>query len=285
MKKIPSVLSIQDFCSIGRCSLAATIPVLSTCGVQPIPLPTSLFSSTPFFDHYDYLEVQETNHKFLEDWHKNGFKFDAIQTGFLAEASHVEIIKDAIERFANEDTFIVVDPAMADEGKLYAHFTQTTVDSMRELITYANLISPNYTEALLLTNNEYSDEPISLERTQELCQELAKKGPSKVIITSIPTSNDIIRTALYDAIADEFTIMDTPHIPVYAPGTGDIFTAIVTANTLHGEPLVEGVRRAVDFIYEAIKYTVEQNVDTGFGVLLEHMLPKLLEINPSYKKQ
>lgn len=280
MNPIPSVLSIQDFCSIGRCSLAATIPVLSTCGVQPIPLPTSLFSSTPFFKHYNYLEVQETDHLFLDDWHKNGFKFNAIQTGFLAEANHVEIIKDAIKRFANDDTLIVVDPAMADDGKLYAHFNQDTVKTMRELISYADMITPNYTEALMLANKEYSADVISIDEAKALCLELSNNGPAKVIITSIPTANDILRTGLYDAQTEEFTIMDTPHIPVYAPGTGDIFTAIVTANILHHHPLVEGVRRAVNFIFESIKYTVDQGADPGFGVLLEHMLPKLTELNP-----
>lgn len=277
MKHIPRVLSIQDFCSIGRCSLTATIPVLSCCNVQPIPLPTSLFSSTPFFKHYTYLDVQNSNYEFLENWHKNTFTFDAIQTGFLADASHVNIIKDAISKFATPEMLIVVDPAMADDGELYGHFNIETVNAMKELISLAKLITPNYTEALLITDREYNKDPISLTEAKKLCQDLAKKGPKQVIVTSIPTANDIIRTAVYDSELDEFSIMDTPHIPIYVPGTGDIFTAIVTANLLHNQNLIEGVRKAVDFIYEGIKLTVEKGADTSFGMHLEPMLSKLMK--------
>lgn len=273
IKHIPTVLSIQDFCCLGRCALTVTIPVLSSLGVQPVALPTSLFSNTPLFPHMEHADVTDEAMRFMDAWSANEASFDAIQSGFLYSPSHVAIVLEAMRRFAKEGQITIVDPAMADHGKLYAIFDSTMVKAMKELVSHAQIITPNYTEALLLTDKEYSPEPLEWEAIKALCRALHEVGPRKIIITSIPSPNDMIRTALFDADEESFTVIDTPKVPISAPGTGDIFTAMLTGSLLQGLPLEEATRKAVLFTYKAIKYTYEHKGDPTYGVILEHILP------------
>lgn len=272
MTAIPSVLSIQDFCSYGRCALTVTIPVLSHFGVQPIALPTSLFSNTPFFEHMAVSDLSSTSYEMMDAWEKNNFRFDAIQSGFLVNPAQVDIVKKAIETFATEDTPTIVDPAMADHGKLYPVFDDSMIAAMSELITVAQIITPNYTEACMLTGREFSSEPLSWDEIKDLAVALHEKGPQKVIITSIPTNNNMIRTALLDMSCDQFTVIDTPRVPMDAPGTGDIFTATLTAHLLKGSSLEEATQKAVKFTYRCIKTTYEGKGNPITGVFLETVL-------------
>lgn len=272
MTAIPSVLSIQDFCSYGRCALTVTIPVLSHFGVQPIALPTSLFSNTPFFKNMAVTDLTEESYKMMDAWKKNDFHFNAIQSGFLVSPEQVEIVKKAFDTFASDDVITIVDPAMADHGKLYPVFDESMIIAMADLIANAKIITPNYTEACMLTNRKYSTEPLSWEEIKELAATLHEKGPQKIIITSIPTENNMIRTALLDMSCEQFTVIDTPKLPMDAPGTGDIFTATLTASLLKGFSLEESTQKAVKFTYRCIKTTYDNNGNPMNGVFLESLL-------------
>ncbi len=272
MTIIPSVLSIQDFCSYGRCALTVTIPVLSHFGVQPIALPTSIFSNTPFFENMAVTDLTEESYAMIEAWKNNDFHFNAIQSGFLVSPEQVEIVKTAIKTFASETTMTIVDPAMADHGNLYPVFDESMIAAMADLITNAQIITPNYTEACMLTNRKYSTDPLSWDEIKSLTIALHEKGPEKVIITSIPTENNMIRTALLDMSCDQFTVIDTPKVPMDAPGTGDIFTATLTAFLLKGFSLEDATKKAVEFTYHSIKTTHENEGNPMNGVFLESLL-------------
>lgn len=136
------VLAIHDMCSFGRCSLTAAIPVISAMGFQVCPFPTAIFSNNLTYGDYTFSDFTPHMTEFMDKWQKLGYSYDSIYSGFLADAGQIAIVLDAIARFAKKDTLVVVDPAMADDGKLYPVFKPDIVMEMRKLIAKATIIIP-----------------------------------------------------------------------------------------------------------------------------------------------
>lgn len=271
---IPKLLSIQDYCSLGRCALTMTIPVLSVSGVQPIGLPTSYFSNHPHFSHMYYSDMSEKAWEALQTWKQNKVSFDGIQTGFISSLQEMDVIEEAIRLFHNPEKMLVVDPAMADNGTLYRLFDHRMVEAMKKLTSYATCVTPNYTEALLMTGREYKKE-CSLEEMLVIAKELSSLGPKYVVMTSMPSEETKVRTCFYDREADIFDMVDTDKIAIYLPGTGDIFTSVLAASLLKQCSIEEAVKRAVNFTYYCVKKTFEKGTNPIEGVVLEECLDQL----------
>ncbi|MGN0954772.1 pyridoxamine kinase [Dialister sp.] len=271
------VLAIHDLCAFGRCSLTAALPVISAMGFQVNPFPTAIFSNNLTYGDYTFTDFTPHMKDFMDKWQKLGFTYDAIYSGFLADAGQISIVLDAISRFAGKDTLVVVDPAMADDGKLYPVFTPDIVAEMKKLIAAATVITPNYTEACLLTDRPYEDKPAASEALLSLARELAAKGPQQVVITSVPSEKGTIRIACYDAKEGTYTDYKVKRIPFATCGTGDLFTSVVTGSLLQGKSLADAVKKAASFLSYAIAYTYEQGTDYREGVQVEPCLRKLLE--------
>ena len=86
---------------------------------------------------------------------KQDITFDGIYTGYLASKQQCVQIAGFIERFSEKDTLTVVDPAMADNGKLYPAFDSDFPMAMAEVCRRADVILPNITEASFLTGMPY----------------------------------------------------------------------------------------------------------------------------------
>ena len=173
------VLAIHDLCSFGRCSLTAAIPVISAMGFQVCPFPTAIFSNNLTYGDFTFSDFTPHMTEFMDKWQKLGYEYDAIYSGFLADAGQIEVVSDAISRFAKEDSLIVVDPAMGDNGNLYPVFTPAIVPEMRKLIAKATVITPNYTEACLLAGIPYSEDLPKTTEMLDLCKTLSDMGPKK----------------------------------------------------------------------------------------------------------
>ncbi len=271
---IPKLLSIQDYCSYGRCALIVTIPVLSAAGVQPIGLPTSYFSNHPFYPNMHFSDMSDKAMDALHMWEKNEITFDCIQTGFISDLREMDVIMEAIRLFHKPGQLLIVDPAMGDNGSLYQIFDQRIVEAMKELSTHATCVTPNYTEALFMTGREYK-ETSTLEEMQQIAKELAALGPKYVVITSAPTEETKICTFYYNSETEEFNRVETERIPLYSPGTGDIFTAVLSSSLLAKESLDVAVQKAVDFTFYCVKKTLEKGTNPIEGVVLEECLPYL----------
>ena len=213
--------------------------------------------------------------EFMDKWQKLGYSYDAIYSGFLADAGQIAIVLDAIARFAKKDTLVVVDPAMADDGKLYPVFKPDIVMEMRKLIAKATIITPNYTEAALLADIPYAQGAPSMKTMLELCQKLAAMGPRQIIITSVPTDNETITVVSYDAQTTSFDECTVDRIPFSTCGTGDLFTSVLTGSLLQGQSLHDSVKKATQFLNYAIGYTYQSGSDPREGVQVEPCLKKL----------
>ena len=273
------VLAIHDLCSFGRCSLTAAIPVISAMGSQVCPFPTALFSNNFTYGDFTFSDFSSKMTSFMDKWEKLGFSYDCIYSGFLADVNQIAIVKEAVARFARgkKNALVVVDPAMGDDGKLYPTLNADFVVNMRSLVQQADLITPNYTEACLLLDLAYETSIPDNDALETLCRKLATRENQKVVITSVPASDNQIKVACFDASNEQFAEHSTERIPFATCGTGDLFTSVLTGAMLQGKSLSDAVLAAMRFVSLAIQYTYDSGSDYREGVQVEPCLKHLFD--------
>lgn len=279
------VLAIHDLCSFGRCSLTAAIPVISTMGSQVCPFPTAWFSNNLTYGDFHFIDFTPEMTGFMKQWEKLGLKYDAIYSGFLADAAQISVVLEAVSRFGSRGKMVVVDPVMGDDGAMYPIFKPAFVGEMRRLIKKATLITPNYTEACLLLGLPL-EKPTECEipdsrKLQDMCLKLSELGAQQVVITSVPAADDLIKVVDYDAQSNVFEERTTKRIALSTCGTGDLFTSVMTGAMLGGSSLSQATRLAMVFTSYVIDYTHRSGSDVHEGVQIEPCLAKLIELGDS----
>ena len=181
---------INDFCGFGRCSIAVALPIISAMHIQCCPLPTAIFSDHTGFESFFCEDFTEHMPAYAGEWEKLGLHFDGIATGFLGSARQIDIVKDFLARFKGEHTKVLVDPVMGDYGKLYPTYTPELAGRMHELLRFADLLTPNLTEACILTNTPYREDFTERELTA-LCERLLESGPQEIVISGIHLGDDL----------------------------------------------------------------------------------------------
>ncbi len=287
MNPIKKVAAIHDLAGIGRVSLMGITPVLATMGIQVCPLPTGVFSTnTGYYDNFTFVDLTDTMASYMDHWAKIGLKFDAIYSGFLGSSKQVDLLIDFIKKFKTKNTICVVDPIMGDNNKLYPTISKELMLKMKELLSFANIITPNYTEASYLLDMPTKDS-LTIAEIKEILVKLAKLGPNIVVITSVPSiNNKDIHVYAYEKSTGYFWNVSSSYIPISYPGTGDIFTSVLIGKILNGDSLPVAINKAVQFIYSAIKKSYKYNYNNGEGILLEGSLSEINRplIKNSYKQ-
>lgn len=275
--KTKRVLAVHDLCSFGRCSLTAAIPVISAMGMQVCPLPTAFFSNNLTYGEFTFHDFTDKMTGFMDRWEKLGFRYDAVYSGFLASVEQIEVVRDAARRFASrEESLVVVDPAMGDDGKLYPVFGPEYVEAMRTLVKEATLITPNFTEACFLLNEPCDMTPPSGDKLRAMTEKLVGMGAKQVVITSVPASENEIKVVSFDSVTGEYAERTTPRIPFTTCGTGDLFTSVVTGSLLRGETLAAASALAMRFVSRVMEFTLASGSDPREGVIVEPCLKELL---------
>ncbi len=274
---VPKVAAIHDLSGFGRASLTVIIPILSTMGVQACPLPTAVLSThTGGFDDYHFVDLTEEMGPIIDHWKTLDIAFDAIYSGFLGSPRQVDIVLDFIKSFARPEQLVTVDPVMGDNGKPYKTMGPEMIRQMRLLVSKADIITPNFTEAAFLLDEPY---PKNIEEKQvkEWIARLCDKGPGKVIITSVPVPGrpNVSGVVAFDRKDGRFWKVDCTYIPAYYPGTGDAFASVIVGGLLQGDSLPIALDRAVQFVSMAIRSTFSYNYPSREGVLLERVLTNL----------
>ncbi|HAK47480.1 MAG TPA: pyridoxamine kinase [Spirochaeta sp.] len=287
---VPKAAAIHDLSGFGRSSLTVVIPVLSTMGIQACPLPTAILSThTSEFQDYHFVDFTDEMEAFIAHWKSLAINFDAVYSGFLGSARQVDIVKSFITAFRQENQIIVVDPVLGDDGETYDTITGDLVSQMTELVTMADVITPNVTEAALLLGEPANlpHEAFTTPMIKDWLKRLAECGPEIVIITSIPVIDQpkLSSVVAYDKTNDKFWQVQCTYIPAYFPGTGDIFTSVMTGSLLRGQSLPIALDRSVQFVTQAIRASFGHDYPRREGVLLEAVLDNLRApiINTSYE--
>lgn len=278
MRPMKKVAAIHDISCYGRAALATIIPILSAMGNQVCPLPTAVLSThtdgfgKPAIRGLSDFICESKNH-----WKRLKLDFQCIYSGYLANPSQVEFVEDFIKDFKEEETLVVIDPVMGDNGKLYNGMDEKMIEEMRGLIKNADIITPNITEATFLLGKKYK-ENLNKEEIRDYLIGLSNLGPKVSIITSAPSikGGDYIDTVLYDREENMFYTYSHKKIDAFYCGTGDAFASILIGWILRGESIEEALGKACNFISEAIEYSEQFDYPPNEGIALESLLYKLV---------
>ena len=263
------IAAIHDLSGIGRTSLMAVIPILSTMGFNVCPLPTAILSNHSQYPDFSFLDL-------TEEMKKREVRVLRVIGKYMGSPRQIEIVCGFIERFRRDETLVVVDPVLGDNGHLYSKMTQEMVEQMRRLARRADVLTPNLTEAFALLARPYKTD-CTTEELKDLIAELSEMGPDTVIITGVPVPG---QSGLTSVIARSKSDLRTwkvtcPYLPAHYPGTGDSFTSVITGSLLQGDSLPIALDRAAQFILQGIRSTFGYKMDNRDGILLERVLPNL----------
>lgn len=272
------VMTIQDISCIGKCSLTVALPIISACGIETAIVPTAVLSTHTMFKDFTFRDLTDDLDPIREHWLKEDFKFDAIYTGYLGSDRQISLVKEYFRCFKNENTKIIVDPAMADGGRLYTGFDMFYVKKMASLCSEADIILPNISEAALLTGSEYPGEDASEEVIKELLVKLSSLGARLTVITGTLFGNGDFGFSGYNKETDEFFSFGVPRVNHKSHGTGDIFASTFTGALVKGFPEFEALKIASKYTASCIDATVKDPDGRNYGVNFEEKLPYLLEL-------
>ncbi len=267
------ILTVQDISCVGQCSLTVALPILSACGFETAILPTALLSNHTAveFNGFTFLDLTSEMEKIVKQWQKENIHFSSIYIGYLGNKKEVDIVKDIYDSILEPNGIKIVDPAMADNGKLYTGFDEEYVNKMKQLVFNSDIILPNISEACLLTDTPYKEQ-YDEEYIKDLVNKLHYNGAKTVILTGVGYAKEYSGVVVSDN--DNFKYYQHAKINKQYHGTGDIYSSVFTGMYLSGKSLYEAATIAADFVVECIKNTID-DVDHWYGVKFESIIPVL----------
>jgi pyridoxine kinase len=283
VKQVPLIAAINDLSGFGRCSLTVAIPILSSMGYQVCPMPTALLSAHTGYPDPQVRDFTADMGAFLAHWKKLGLSFDAVFSGFLGNAAQVDLLVPFMREHKEHGALCVVDPAMADHGRLYAGCTFALVEEMRRLVSLADVTTPNLTEACLLTDTPYTDVVdeacvVDCKRLQTVGEQLLLLGCGSAVITGVHNAADSLENWVFERNAAP-TIVRTDRVGQNFAGTGDVFSSVLCGEMMQGKSLYDAVECAATFVREVTSYTAEIGTPLQDGVMFEPFLDRLREQN------
>ena len=264
---------INDFSGFGRCSIAVALPIISAMGIQCCPLPTAIFSNHTGFDSFSWTDCTEHMAAYAGEWAKLGLHFKGIASGFLGSVEQIDLVEDFFRTFDKEDTLVLVDPVMGDYGRLYPTYSPELASNMARLVKYADILTPNLTEACILTGKEYKPLP-GEDELLEMCRGLSAQGPKKVVISGLDYGDALGNYIYEDGRTPHLLKVDK--VGDYRSGTGDVFSSILIGAAVNGMELTASVAQAADFIAKALKRTTELGIPRTDGICFEELLGELI---------
>lgn len=277
MNKQKRLLSIQDISCTGRCSLTVALPVISSAGIETAVIPTAVLSThTGGFTGYTFRDLTDDIELIKAHWLNFDRGFDAIYTGYLAPRQ-IDIVKDVISAFKKENTIVVIDPAMADGGKMYPGFDLDFAKKMAGLVAKADVTVPNLTEACFMLGMEY---PKAYDQNliRQIIKRISELGPRYVVISGISYTNGKVGVECFDAIKNEFSYFCTDDIKGYFHGAGDIFASALISGLLNGLSIDQSCFLAHDLVHSSILHTLDdEEDDLKFGLHFERAIPDFID--------
>ena len=276
MSTLKKALAIHDISCVGKCSLTVALPILSAAGVETSVLPTSVLSThTGGFEGFTFHDLTPEIGPITAHWKSLGLTFDAIYTGYLGSKEQVALMLDIFDAFGG-GALKLVDPVMADNGKLYGGFPADFPMEMRRLCAKADVIVPNFTEAALMLGEPYVEGPYTKEYIEGLLCRLRAVCGGKIVLTGVHFDENEVGAACYDLETDAVNYAMAKRIPGYFHGTGDVFGSALLAALLDGKSLAESAQIAASFTADSIQKS-DPSREKKYGVAFERALPGLMK--------
>lgn len=278
MEKLKRIAAIHDISGLGKCSLTVALPVISASGVECSCLPTALLSThTGEFTGYTVRDLSEEMLPIARHWIASGAAFDGVYSGYLASAEQAEMVSQVFDILAGEETMIIVDPVMADNGQYYSRHGEEMCAAFRKLCARADVITPNVTEAALLTGIEYQPGPHSDDYITSLVEGLGKFCGGIIAITGVRPNGKSVGVVTADMRTGEGYLSSRPVSPGIFYGTGDLFASAFAALLVRGAGVKNATEAALGLVGDSIDRTVAQATPRRFGVDFEGALPGYVE--------
>lgn len=269
MEKLKRVAAIHDISGIGKCSLTAALPIISAAGIETAAMPTAVLSThTGDIDGYTYRDLTSDLPAVAAHWQSLGIEFDGIYSGFLGSTEQVEMVCEFIDTFRKDGCVVLVDPAMADSGRMYSTFDDGFAKEMAKLCGKADIIVPNLTEAVFLLGEDYFAPPYTKDYIENLLNRLTALGPGKIVLTGVSFDHEKIGCAVYNNGNIHYRFSEKYDGIYY--GTGDIFASALLGAYMRGKNISDSADIALDFTCSAIRRTHDAATDTRLGVNFEH---------------
>lgn len=285
---VPRLAMINDIAGFGRCSTTVSLPVISVMKVQVCPVPTSVLSNHLGFPLCHFDDYTSHMRDYIKVWKELGLTFDGLYCGFLGNEEQINIVREFVEMF--RPPLFLLDPVMGDHGRAYSSITETHVQKMKDLLPLADIITPNITEACLLTGTPWKDGEWTMQELSGLCERLADicqqesvtsgeastgttANGASIVITGIRQGDSLVNFLWDDGV---YTTVSTPIAGASRPGTGDIFASILAADAVRGETLLSSVQKAANFVGLCIAGSEKAGTPVQEGVVFEKYLAALL---------
>ena len=269
------VAVITDFSGFGRCSTAVDLPIISAMKIQCCVLPTAVLSAHTGYPSYWLHDFTHHMTDYMNNWKELNLTFDGIGVGYLGSTLQIHQVQKFFEMFEEEDTLVLLDPIMGDDGKLYSSYTPELCGAMRELVPCADVITPNLTEACLLLGIDYDGLVRDYATLDMLVKRLSDMGPSKVVITGLEEEGYVFNYAYDRESGLAPKRIGTAKVGTQRAGSGDVFAAVLFASLVKGDDFFDSVKKAVDFIAKCLKFTEECNTPLQDGLMFEEYLTEL----------
>ncbi len=240
--------------------------------IQCCPLPTSIFSNHTGFDSFYYTDYTEHMDSYIDEWAKLDLHFHGILTGFLGSPEQILIVKRFLERFKDGNNITVIDPVMGDYGRLYPTYSPILAEQMTALLPYADILTPNLTEACILTQTEYRSD-MGEEELAGICKKLSDIGPKKIVISGLERGDDL-ENFIYENGKLPQTVREHKVGPCRS-GTGDVFSSIIAADAVNGKEFLDSVHHASSFIAKVLRRTLELDLPRTDGICFEEFLTEV----------
>lgn len=275
MKRIAVIGDISGF---GRCSLTASIPVISSLGIECCPFPTAVLSAQTGYSSYHFIDLTSEFTAYENEWERLGYRFDGILTGYIASPTQADLIDGFIDKFKTDSTVLLVDPVMADDGEIYGTYSNELCRKVAEIAKKADIITPNLTELCILADVKYAD--ITAKSTDEdyiefissVAESLITDTLKAVIVTGVRYKGEI-----YNLVCEKNSrcqIKSQIFGGSYS-GTGDLFASVICAKAVQGVPLKKAVTTASKFLEKSVQSSFNEGTDRNDGINFQKYLEVL----------
>ncbi len=270
------ILTIQDISCVGQCSLTVALPIISACGVETAVLPSSVLSThTGGFTGYTFRDLTDDMPAIEEHWIKENLKFDAVYTGYLGSTRQIDMVSHIMDTCLANGGKTIVDPAMADNGKLYYGFDMDFVKAMSALCAKADMILPNITEACFMTGVEFKTE-YDREYIDTILSSLTKMGAKTIILTGVSYTKSTTGVVVFEN--GEYSYYEHKKLSGGCHGTGDVYASAFTGALMRGFSTFDAAALAADYTLLCIEKTLPDAENHWYGVKFETCIPELVNM-------
>lgn len=266
---IPRVAAVHDLCGYGKCSLGVAIPIISAGGCDVCPVPTGIFSSHTAFPGWYMHDTTAILSDYLTAWKTIDVELDAIYSGFLGAPEQVDIIRTLYAE--HPKALRVVDPVMADHGKVYPTYTPELCSAMADLACDADILTPNLTEAAIILGEEWHGTDISDDEAKRMIDALLARGAKNVVLKGIQRGDGVIRNFVAGVDTDIYEASNE-YLPYMLHGTGDVYCSSLLAAIMAGKTLESAVDFAGKISHDAMIVSAHQPNFEARGVSFEPLL-------------